>query len=273
MMGGEGLTIQGLYSELIHGKYYPPRARGTIPGRYQAIISSISVRRAPVNSVLEIGPEEPGISEFMVQSLGIRPSQYECVDISEQSVKLLQTRGFRATTLDVSTERFPFGDSRFSVVIMSEVIEHLINPDHALSEIHRSLADDGLLILTTPNLASWYNRLLLLAGFQPVFSEISTIWTFGRPRNLPMSRPVGHIRMFTPRALEDLLSFHGFDIVRTKGLATPGEFGVVSLLKWFDRRMTTLPHLSAELLVVATRRTQLNATGTGRSAPSADVRS
>lgn len=44
-----------------------------------------------------------------------------------------------------------FEDNQFDIVICSEVIEHLENPDIALGKIYRVLKKNGLAIITTPN--------------------------------------------------------------------------------------------------------------------------
>jgi 2-polyprenyl-3-methyl-5-hydroxy-6-metoxy-1,4-benzoquinol methylase len=53
--------------------------------------------------------------------------------------------------LNVELDRFPYPNKAFEAVVCCEVIEHLtMSPVHMLSEIHRVLKDNGLLILTTP---------------------------------------------------------------------------------------------------------------------------
>ena len=44
----------------------------------------------------------------------------------------------------------PFKDNHFSVIILSEVLEHLQDPKAALKEICRVLSDDGILIISVP---------------------------------------------------------------------------------------------------------------------------
>ena len=67
----------------------------------------------------------------------------------------------------------PLTDSSVDVVIMSELIEHLVDPDGTLDEAWRVLRPGGTLLLSTPNLAAWYNRVLLRFGIQPLFTEVS----------------------------------------------------------------------------------------------------
>ena len=47
-----------------------------------------------------------------------------------------------------------FPDSCFQIVIAKHVVEHLSNPEKAISEMSRVLASGGLLLLATPNLDS-----------------------------------------------------------------------------------------------------------------------
>lgn len=70
------------------------------------------------------------------------------------------------------------------------------------------------MILTTPNLSSLVNRLSLLAGFLPPSMEVSYEKSdFGRP-NLG-GYPVGHLRVFTFKAITEFMKFHGYQIIES----------------------------------------------------------
>jgi 2-polyprenyl-3-methyl-5-hydroxy-6-metoxy-1,4-benzoquinol methylase len=60
------------------------------------------------------------------------------------------------------------------------VIEHPCDLDAALLEISRVVKRNGKLVLTTPNLAYWVNRLLLSSGTHPIFPEVSVHVELGR---------------------------------------------------------------------------------------------
>lgn len=85
-----------------------------------------------------------------------------------------------------------------------------------------NLKDDGVLILSFPNLASIYSRIELLLGFQPhnleVSNEVSNLGTgiFGK-FNGGRGLPIHHIRGITHRAMKDLLGIHGFKVVKMFG--------------------------------------------------------
>jgi hypothetical protein len=77
-----------------------------------------------------------------------------------------------------------------------------------------------VLILSTPNLGYWVNRLLLLVGISPLFVENSASVKLGRRfRFLGQGNATqGHIRLFTYRAARDLLELQGFELLRTRSV-------------------------------------------------------
>jgi len=56
------------------------------------------------------------------------------------------------------SEKLPFADRSFDIVISHHVIEHVENHDDHLSEIHRILLPEGICYLGTPNLSSPFMR-------------------------------------------------------------------------------------------------------------------
>jgi len=85
-------------------------------------------------------------------------------------------------------------NSEFDIIVMGEVFEHIFRPYKGLSALTEKLKPGGYLILTTPNLASIYNRLMLLIG-----------------NPLPNYRPIGslpvedHVTIVTKNQLVRLL--------------------------------------------------------------------
>jgi len=157
----------------------------------------------------------------------------------------------RAHALDLTVLRaavtapgLPVADGAADVVIMSELIEHLVDPDGAIAEVRRVLRPGGSLLLSTPNLAAWYNRGLLAAGIQPVFSEVSLRGVFGRPGRVV----AGHLRLFTRRALTEFLTASGFRCVTVAGARyhdVPRPLGPL------DRAFCRWPSAASILLVHA----------------------
>jgi SAM-dependent methyltransferase len=185
-------------------------------------------------SGLAISPREGEVSKARVFGL----------DIAKSALELASQRGILPIQASLEAPSLPFRSGVADVVILSEVIEHLIDTDHVLEEVRRILRPDGELVLTTPNLAAWFNRLLLLFGVQPLFSEVSLRRIFGRPGG----QPVGHLRLFTERSLVQLLNIHGFRQVAITGVT----FHAMPLpLQPLDRLFALVPSLAGILAVRA----------------------
>ena len=148
----------------------------------------------------------------------------------------------------------PFPDGSFDVVTAGEVIEHVYDPDRLLRESHRVLRPGGSLLITTPNLQAWYNRILFLAGIQPLFYETSTkspaIGAGPIARLKRGTVPVGHLRVFNRRALLDLLLSEGFRATAVKGAVFEALPPAVIRI---DRVFNRYPALASNLVVLATR--------------------
>lgn len=176
------------------------------------------------------------------------------IDINKQAVKKSTQNGLIAKVANIE-DRWPFKDSFFESVSCIQMIEHLVNPDFFLIESKRVLKKNGLLIITTPNLAAWFNRLLLLFGNQPFFTEVSTIdKTLGLKftRNLtPNRKPLGHLRVFTLKALKEIIEMHGFEIVKIQG-STVSYFP--KYMSYIDRLFSKFPGIATDLVVVAKKK-------------------
>jgi hypothetical protein len=106
------------------------------------------------------------------------------------------------------------------------------------------LRPGGHLLLSTPNLAAWFNRGMLVLGRQPVFSEVSMVRVFGRP-----GRSVaGHLRLFTLVALRGFLTAYGFADLRVRGAC---YHDVPAPLRPLDRLFRAWPGAAAILTVHA----------------------
>jgi ubiquinone/menaquinone biosynthesis C-methylase UbiE len=72
--------------------------------------------------------------------------------------------------LNLEEEYIPVADETFDYVLCSEVVEHMeVDPMFMLSEVNRVLKPNGMLILSTPNIASSRNITKMLNGLDPYF--------------------------------------------------------------------------------------------------------
>jgi 2-polyprenyl-3-methyl-5-hydroxy-6-metoxy-1,4-benzoquinol methylase len=178
-------------------------------------------------------------------------SSVDGIDLSRTAIKKALKNGLNAKVADIE-KTWPFKDSQFDTVISQQVIEHLVNPDIFIEESKRVLKKGGYLVITTPNLASWFNRVLFLLGYQPFYTEISTQdKTLGMSfiRNFTKVRqPLGHLRVFTSRGLEDLLKYHNLKIVKLIG----GKiFYLPNFMNPLDNFFSSFSSLSSDLIFIA----------------------
>ncbi len=130
------------------------------------------------------------------------------VDREPALVAAARERGIDARHCDFGQMLLPWPDSAFDAVVLAEVIEHVLDTDHVLTEIVRVLRSGGALIVTTPNLASLENRARLLLGRYPMWMDIRVEGT-------------GHVRYYTPRMLRAHLRRHGFRVEQHVGNWVP----------------------------------------------------
>ena len=122
-------------------------------------------------------------------------------------------RGLDIRDLPLEQNRFPSGS--FDTVLASHLIEHVNDPGALVHEIHRILAADGRLFITTPNMAGFQARLFRGRWRSAIFD---------------------HLYLFSDKTLKRLLKEKGFTVEKTAswgGLAA--GLALWPIKKVFDR--------------------------------------
>lgn len=135
----------------------------------------------------------------------------------------LRERGCRVTCGDINSERddyvhvnmeerLPFNDGSFDVVICLEGIEHVIEPARLVRELCRVVRKEGVVILSLPNVQSFYSRLkFLLTG---VFYQFEP-----DGRRHPKGRLIdrGHVSPLTLVQLDYIFGEYGWQLHSVAG--------------------------------------------------------
>jgi 2-polyprenyl-3-methyl-5-hydroxy-6-metoxy-1,4-benzoquinol methylase len=103
------------------------------------------------------------------------------IDIDIEALKKAKAKGIDTYCLDVDKDPLPCKDDSVDFITALDIIEHLINPDNLLRESKRCLKKSGHLLITTPNMASWYNRILLLFGYPILGIDLSNEYRYKYP--------------------------------------------------------------------------------------------
>lgn len=204
--------------------------------------------------ILDVGCGDGGLAKLMQDALG---AEVYGTDISAKGVEIANKKGIRAKVADLSKE-IPFEDNYFDLIIANELIEHLVNPDLFLRECNRVLKKDGAILIATPNLSFWLNRLLFLLGVYPIFLEASTERKVGLGFFSKFSygfQPVGHIHVFNYNSIIDALKLHDYNIEKIAGdrvpFVSPGSKVLTIIYGITDFIFSKFPALSSNLIVLA----------------------
>lgn len=123
-------------------------------------------------------------------------------EIAEEVAHIAQKQGVFTTIMDLNSS-LSYKDNTFDAVTCLEVIEHLLNPCHLLSEMYRILRPDGQLVLTTPNIRNFRNLYtLIFKGTFPHTSSDAFVWGGG------------HLHYFTRKDIGSLLKNVGFQRIK-----------------------------------------------------------
>lgn len=121
------------------------------------------------------------------------------IEISEKAVEIAKENA-KIFKLDKKVNfiaaEFPnkIPDSKYDLVIFSEVIEHLEDDGKALRDIRKVLKPDGILVITTPSSNAPLYRMGLLGSFD---------------------KSVGHLRRYGKEGLMDLVKKNRFKIINS----------------------------------------------------------
>lgn len=167
-----------------------PMDRVDVPVHHRRVRVIDGIKPNP-GLVLDIGSGSGFFLEFM-RRRGWRPAGVEpAPELVEYSTDVLGLSDIINTAWPTERE-LPW---RPDVITMFHVIEHVLDPVETLAQAGRALADEGLLVLETPNLRS-----LAMA----LFGKRCTQWDAPR-----------HLSLFTVRTLRRCLEAAGLEMVHS----------------------------------------------------------
>lgn len=119
--------------------------KGLIREERFEIISKFIKKYKKTGSILDYGAGDGHLRDFVDDNY-----KYYYLDISKNHFNNLKKND---VVLEFNSDfKIPLKNKTMDVIVLSEVIEHLPNPGLVLSDIKKVLKDDGLLIITTPNI-------------------------------------------------------------------------------------------------------------------------
>lgn len=185
-------------------------------------IADVLSKNLPAGAVvLDVGCGNGIIS----RSLGRKGFNVLGIDVSEKAIgrarELNETPNVRFEVM--SAEKLAVSSEKYHAVVCSEVLEHLSQPEKLLEVIHRSLKEDGVLIVTVPN-GKGPRETLVTKPVQNMQRKNNWLWRFVQRIKKMMgykgttvqsaADDLTHIQFFTKKSLEGLAGQTSFKIVR-----------------------------------------------------------
>ncbi len=224
---------------------------------HKAIVDSFKEMNMQVTKntkFLDIGSNYGIFTLDMSRAFGIKNDNIYCVDISKKAIDIARKRGFNASVVDLNTDKLPLDSNSIDIAFMGCVIPHLLDPDHMIKELQRTLKTGGIAGIYVPNAASWYNRIGVLLGKSLTFTDASINYTFD---SFLFNDVSGHLRMYTVKSLTGLMEVHGFSIKKIVGIGVNTKIGHgkrFGLTTKFLNFIFSKPTLAASIFVIVSKK-------------------
>lgn len=147
-------------------------------------------------NVLDCGISKGGVSD----RLSKEGAHCHGVDVNSRELKEVKT-----IQADLNMGIPDFG-LKFDVIFAGEIIEHLYDDSKFIRECYSKLKPDGILIVTVPNLVSFFNRMLMLFGAMPLTAYAAASF---------------HYHVYNRSKLKELIRKEGFEILKATSSYLP----------------------------------------------------
>jgi ubiquinone/menaquinone biosynthesis C-methylase UbiE len=159
----------------------------------------VAVEKFIGRNILDIGAGEGIFIEYLKEK-NKSINRIVALEISSKAIEKGKNRNPNVDFFEGSADdTYPFGAQEFDTLFMTDVIEHLVDIDQAVSECNRILKEEGKLIIITP-VFNWLKKVIIASLFWDKF------FYPGNP----------HIRFFTKKTMDSIMEKHGFERVLYK---------------------------------------------------------
>lgn len=174
--------------------------------RYRQSLKVVKRFCEPGKDILEVGAAPFQLTNMLsnegysVTGLDLEP---------ERRMDYIEEKDLDIRKCNIEVEEFPI-DSQYSLVLMTEVFEHLrIDPLGVIQKCYDATEEGGYFILSTPNLYSVHNIINFLLGR----GVVDPLQEFGKIEKLGH---MGHVNEYSKSQMVELIENKGFDVVETQ---------------------------------------------------------
>lgn len=155
---------------------------------------------APGAAILEIGCASGGTGALALERG--KCGTYVGVELNPAVAEIAQGKLTRVITGNIEEIDLPFEPGSFDALIVSEVLEHLVDPWAVMQKLAGLVRPGGLVFASSPNISHYSVILRLLQGRW----ELTDRGVMDRT----------HLRWFTPALFADLFGQAGFEVTEIR---------------------------------------------------------
>jgi SAM-dependent methyltransferase len=115
---------------------------------------------------LDCGAHSGQMFLLLNQRIGLEKSRYNGIEWNANILQIARNNRLNVVQGDLNKD-MDFQSEAFRCVFGLSVLEHLLNPCKYLKECYRCLEKDGVLVILTPNISTYFTAALILAGKMP----------------------------------------------------------------------------------------------------------
>lgn len=204
-------VMEELADDDVHEEFYASRNPfvSYMHNRRIAVICDL-IEREAATRVLEVGCGDGFVLEALSEKTD---AELTGIELSETRLARARRRAPGARLVLGDARQLPFASDAFDLVICTEVLEHIPEPERAINEIRRVTRVGGIAVVTVPNETNWRMGRAMLLRF---------------PIRIP-----DHVNQFTVRSMNGL-----FDNQPLRLICLPPLSRFLSLTNVFVYRIT-----------------------------------
>ncbi|WP_446009454.1 class I SAM-dependent methyltransferase [Candidatus Electrothrix sp.] len=167
--------------------------------------------------------------DLLNKRIGIDKSRYNGIEWNANAAQKALDKGLNVLQGDLNKD-MERQDEFYKCIFGLSVLEHLLNPCNYLRECYRCLEKDGVLVILTPNISTYFTSALILAGKMPSSGphpdsdallkkeELFRVSNENLQPDTETDTPVHrHLVVFSYKVLKSYLSMLGFEEIRGYG--------------------------------------------------------
>ena len=161
------------------------------------------------------------------------------IDNVKKFIELGKKKGYDIIEHDLE-KPLPLKNKSIDIINCQQVIEHLLDTQEFIREIHRKLKMNGYLLIGIPNFNSFASRIRFLFGYRPLQYSPVLQWSFGN-----------HKSMFNLNDIKKLLIDNNFKIEKIYGLdlfLSLKKYNKGINLNWLAK---LFPSLAQKIMIIA----------------------